>query len=133
MIKIKGKDGQILVENVIFIVLNLIFLSILILFLYSKVDSASVLEEKYSKQIALMIDSAEPGMRIHLNMEDAIKEAENNGWDVNKMVSISGNSVIVKLREKGENSYEFFNDVDVSVFPDTSLELIKDYIISING
>ena len=65
----KNKRGEILVENVIFIVLNLIFLTILILFLFSKMGSAAVLEEKYAKQIALIIDSSKPRMEIHLNME----------------------------------------------------------------
>lgn len=108
------KRGQILVENIIFIVLNLIFLTILILFLYSKTGGEAILEEKYSKQIALLIDSAKPGMEIHLNMEDAIEKAEENNWDKNKIVSISGNTVTVKLREKGGNSYLFFNDITVS-------------------
>ncbi len=108
------KRGQILVENIIFIVLNLIFLSILILFLYSKTGGEAILEEKYSKQIALLIDSAKPGMEIHLNMEDAIEKAEENNWDKNKIVLISGNTVTVQLREKGGNFYSFFNDVTVS-------------------
>lgn len=106
------KRGQILVENIIFIVLNLIFLTILILFLYSKTGGEAILEEKYSKQIALLIDSAKPGMEIHLNMEDAIEKAEDNNWNEN-IVFIEGNKVTVKLREKGGNSYSFFNDVEL--------------------
>ena len=124
------KRGQILVENIIFIVLNLIFLTILILFLYSKTGREAILEEKYSKQIALLIDSAKPGMIIQLNMEDAIEKAEENDWDKDKMVSISGNTVTVKLREKGGNSYSFFNDISVSPpFPDGEeyIFLIGDY------
>ena len=62
------KRGQILVENIVFIILNLVFLTILILFIFSKSGSEANLEEKYSKQIALIIDSAKPGMTIHLNM-----------------------------------------------------------------
>ena len=129
------KRGQILVENIIFIILNLIFLAILILFIYSKSGGSAVLEEKYSKQIALMIDSAEPGMTIHLNMEDAIKKAEGNDWDLKKIISIEGNTVTVKLREKGGYPYSFFNNVDVSVYPDvknSQTGKIEDYIIKIN-
>ncbi len=128
------KKGQILVENVVFIILNLIFLTILILFIYSKIGSESLLEEKYSKQIALLIDSAKPGMIIHLNMEDAINEAKKNNFNEN-IVFVSGNTITVKLREKGENSYSFFNDVDVSVYPDKKNEdnKIENYIIKINS
>ena len=127
------KRGQILVENVVFIILNLIFLTILILFIYSKSGSEALLEEKYSKQIALIIDSAKPQTEIHLNMKDAIEKAKNKwGEDkIGKIVSISGNIVTVKLREKGENSYSFFNDVDVSVYHDNQKN-IEEYVIIIN-
>lgn len=113
----KNKRGEILVENVIFIALNLIFLTILILFLFSRMGSAAVLEEKYAKQIALIIDSSKPVMEIHLNMEDAIKKAEKEKWN-EKIVKITNNIVTVKLREEGNGySYSFFNDVDVTTYP----------------
>ena len=112
-----GKRGNILTENIIFIVLNLAFIAILLLFLFSRTESESVLEEKYAKQIALLIDAAEPGMRIHLEMEDAIEEAAKNRLNPNDIVVINGNVVTIKLSEKGNNpksSYSFFNDVKVN-------------------
>lgn len=128
MIKPIRKRGQILAENVIFIILNLVFLSILIFFVYSKAGSEARLEEKYSKEIALMIDSAKPGMIIHLNMEDALKKAEENNYD-GKIVSIVDNKVTLKLRENGENSYYFFNNVNARAYPDSTNPLY--YIIFI--
>ena len=113
MIKLR-KKGNILTENIIFIILNLIFISILILFLFSKVGAAAVLEEKYAKQIALIIDSAEPGMVIHLNMEDAIKKAEKEGLDIRRLVTIQNNIVTVRLQEGSGYSYSFFNDVEAT-------------------
>jgi hypothetical protein len=115
-----SKRANILVENIVFIVLNLIFLSILILFLISRMGSAAVLEEKYSKQIALMIDSAKPGMIIHLNMEDAIDKAEKEKYNIKNIVVISDNLVTVKLREKTGYSYSFFNNIDVTAHLDTT-------------
>ena len=108
------KRADILVENIIFIVLNLIFLSILVFFIFSKTSSAAVLEEAYAKQIALMIDSAKPGTRLILNMEDAFNEvAAGFAGDI---VSIDNdnNLVTVKLREKGGYTYSFFNDLKIS-------------------
>lgn len=110
----KNRKGTILVENLIFIILNLVFLSILILFLFSKMGSAALLEERYSKQIALMIDSAKPGMTIHLNMEEAIKKAEKEKWPTDKIFTIQDNVVTIKLGEKGGYSYSYFNDVKVN-------------------
>ncbi|MEK6898032.1 MAG: hypothetical protein AABX28_01595 [Nanoarchaeota archaeon] len=127
----KFKSGEILVENVVFIILNLIFLSILILFIVSETGNAALLEQKYAKEIALIIDSAKPGMTIKINMKDAFEEAESIGYSGN-MVSVDGNNVKVKLREKGGYSYHLFNDVDVNVFPDISANPVKDYIIKIN-
>ena len=118
MIKPLKKKGQILAENVIFIVLNLIFLTILIFFVYSKAGSEARLEEKYSKQIALIVDSAKPGMIIYLNMEDAISKANSNNFDLKKIVSINNNKVTVKLRDNGENSYYFFNNVNAKAYPE---------------
>ena len=111
------KKANILTENIIFIILNLVFLSILILFVFSKAGSAAVLEEKYAKQIALTIDAAKPEMKIILNMEDAFDEIED-GWDMDNVITIKDNVVTVKLREKGGYDYSFFNNVKVNTFPD---------------
>ncbi|MDP2673184.1 MAG: hypothetical protein Q8O84_05210 [Nanoarchaeota archaeon] len=125
----KNKKGVILAENIIFIVLNLIFLLILIFFLFSKVGGAAVLEEKYAKQIALMIDSAKPGMEIHLNVKDALEKADSEEFE-GKIIEVVGNIVTVKLREKGGYSYSFFNDVDVSTYLD---DINKgEYVITVN-
>ena len=76
MIKRRNKKANILTENIIFIILNLVFLTILLLFLFSKMQSVAVLEEQYAKQIALIIDSSKPEMDIRLNMEKAFNKKE---------------------------------------------------------
>lgn len=104
------KKANILMENIVFILLNLIFISILVFFVFSKSGSAAVLEEKYSKQIALILDSAKPVMKIKINMDDAIEIAKKEKYEQD-LVSIKDNIVTVKLREKGGYSYSFFKDV----------------------
>ena len=116
----KSKKANILTENIIFIVLNLVFLVILVLFLFSKMSDVSCLEEKYAKQIALVLDSARPGMEISLDMSGAVKKAEDKKWE-GKIIEINDNIVTVKLHEKGGYSYSFFNDVNLDVlyfYPD---------------
>lgn len=129
------KRGEILVENVIFIVLNIIFVSILIFFLFKQGSGAILLEQTYSKQIALMIDSAKPAMEIKLNMEKAKEVAEENKLDFSEAVSIAGNVVNVKLSQKGGYEYSFFNDVEVKAFPETDdeNEYTGIYIFTINN
>ncbi|HEB47019.1 MAG TPA: hypothetical protein ENI22_00950 [Candidatus Pacearchaeota archaeon] len=126
----KNKKGNILTGNIIFIVLNLVFLSILILFLFTKMGGSAVLEEKYAKQIALIVDSAKPGMIIHLNMEDAIETALDEGRNLNEVVLIHDNIITVQLGEKGGYSYSFFNDVQVDANLDTTNS--KEYFFVIN-
>ena len=127
----KNKRGTLLLENVIFIILNLAFLAILILFLFKQGSGAIVLEQSYAKNIALLIDSAKPITEMKLNMKEGIELAEKNGLSREDIVKINGNIVTVKLSEKGGYDYSFFNDVDVSIYPDFFPE--KNYIIKING
>ncbi len=127
---LKYKRGTILIENVIFIILNLIFITILVLFLSRQGNGAVVLEQSYAKNIALLIDSAKPVTEIRLDMEDAFNLAEKNGISREDIVKRNGNIITVKLSEKGGYDYSFFNDVDVSVYPDVFPE--KKYIIKIN-
>ena len=131
MRRLINKKGNILTQNIIFIILNLVFLSILIIFLFSKMGNAALLEENYAKQIALILDSAEPGMVISLNMEDAIKIANKENRNLNNIVSVQDNVVTVQLREKGSYSYSFFNDIDFSIYLNTSST--KEYIIFVES
>lgn len=130
MIKREAKKGDILVGDIIFIVLNLIFLSILIIFVVSKTNDTSRMEEQYAKQIALIIDSAKPGMIIHLNMEDAIEKASDEDIDLAQIVKIDGNLVNVRLEEKGGYSYSFFNNISANTYLDTANN--KEYVFTIN-
>lgn len=134
---IKGKRGDLLTGDIIFIVLNLVFITILVLFVVMKTNDSSRLEEQYSKQIALLIDSSKPGMRINLNMEDAIEKAidnnQNIGAGILELVKIDNeaNIVTIRLSEKGGYSYSFFNDVNVSTYLDTKSNN-KEYVFIID-
>ena len=112
-----NKRGEVLVENIIFIVLNLLFLTILMLFLLRQGDGAIVLEQSYAKNIVLLIDSAKPVMEIQLNMEKAKEVAKKNNVNFEDIVKIEDNLIIVKLSEKGGYSYSFFNDVEATAYP----------------
>jgi hypothetical protein len=126
-----NKRGTILIENVIFIILNLLFVSILILFLFRQGNGAVVLEQSYAKNIALLIDSSKPVMEMKLNMEDAFDLAEKNGVTREEITTVSGNVITVKLSKKGGYQYSFFNNVDVTLYPDAYPE--KNYVIKINS
>jgi len=127
----KNKAGNILTENVIFLVLNIAYITILLLFLFTRTGEAPVLEEKYAKQIALMIDASEPIMTVSVNMEDAIKLAQKNDFPLDEIVTINDNVVTVKLYgESYGSSYSFFNDVEAHANLDTVNK--KSYYLTIN-
>jgi len=120
-----SRRGNILVENLVFIILNLVFLVILILFIAKQGGGAIVLEESYAKQIALLIDSAQPVMTLKIDMEKAKKLADKNKIDFREVVKIEDNLVKIKLSEKGGYIYSFFNNVDVGAYPDGEYYIIK--------
>jgi len=119
-------------ENVVFIILNVLFLTILILFLARQGQGAIVLEQSYAKQIALLIDSAKPGMTIILDMSKAKDLAEKNGLEFKDIVKKTDNVITVRLSEKGGYSYSYFNDVNVSLYANGDPENINSYVIKVN-
>jgi len=104
-----NKNAEILTENLIFILLNLVFFAILAVFIFIKADDPALMEEAYAKKIALVLDAARPGMEISLDMQKAIDKADKDY--AGKIVEITGNLVTVKLRQKGGYSYSFFNNI----------------------
>ncbi|MEK6913512.1 MAG: hypothetical protein AABW47_02470 [Nanoarchaeota archaeon] len=126
-----NKRGNLIMSNVLSLLLNLIVLIAWIGFISSRGTEAIVLEQNYAKNIVLLIDSAKPITEMTLNMKDAFDLAKKNGVPFNETVRINGNNVIVKLSFGGGYKYSFFNDVDVTVYPD--LLPNKNYIIKVNG
>jgi len=127
MKKIRGvfsKRGEILAGNIIFIILNLVFLTVLVLFIFRQGGGISTLEESYAKQIALVLDSARPGMEILIDMKEGA-EADEEWFSKNyfSAVSVNDNMVRVILSKDSGYSYSFFNDVRVKfdVYPEGKL------------
>ncbi len=114
MIKKRQKRGEILVENIIFLLLNVLFLTILIIFLINQGNGVSTLEDAYSKEIALLIDSARPGMQMTVNMQSALGVANKNGVPFDQVVLVKGQYVTITLDQGKSKSYQFFNNINVT-------------------
>lgn len=130
---LKNKKATILPENIIFIILNLLFLTVLILFITRQGSGIVNLEESYAKQISLLIDSATPVSIIKLNMEKAKKVSEKNNLNFDEIIGVNENILTIKLSDDSGYTYSFFNDVDVTSYPEKiSGKETGNYIFTIN-
>jgi len=130
----KNNSGEILIENIVFLILNLVFLGILILFLIQQSSGIVLLEKPYSKQIALLIDSAKPGMIMKINLNQGKKLADKNDFSFEKIIQIDNekNFVLVKFSERSGKEYHFFNDLEVGVYYDFLAEEEGIYVLTFN-
>jgi len=120
---IRNKKAKIPLETIIFLVLNLVFFIVMLLFAYSSGDREFVYEQTLAKEIALIIDNAKPGMIVSLDMTKYNEIAEKNKKPVNNTVKLNKeeNRVEVNLKQKGGYSYQYFSDYNVSIKPEEEL------------
>ena len=126
---LNSKRGDTLItETVIFIVLNLLFFAVMLIFVARSASGAVIYEQAYAKQIALMIDDAKAEMTIFLDMENAIdiaRKSKTIGADVSaenvlkEIVRLepNNNRVIVSLTRSGGYGFQYFSGYDVELEP----------------
>ena len=114
----RKKSEGLVHPTVIFVLLNLIVFSILGGFAAHASSGAAVYEQAYSKQIALMIDNAQPGMQIIFNFEKPIAIAEENNLKKREIIGIDNEKKEVVVRMSGKGGYisRFFSDYDVKYY-----------------
>jgi len=109
------KKAEILQEYVIFIVLNIMFLSMIIGFIYLKSSSVYLMEEENAKKIALLIDGSKPGTEIRVNLKSFFAESKENAITREESIKIDNekNLIIAKGSKNSFYEYNFFNDINV--------------------
>jgi len=117
------KRGELGLSDIIFIVLNVIFFAILLIFVVRAGNSTAIYEEMYAKKFALMIDSAKPGMVIHMNIEKLNEVAKKNHYN-GKIVEIKEEEsrVIVRLASGQGYSFQYFSKLSIKA------EIAGDYL-----
>ncbi len=115
-LKKEDKRGdEILHEQIIFIVLTLIFIAVMFIFVFRSGSGAAFYEQIYAKNIALLIDAADDNTEIYLDIAKGVDIAKKNDYS-GPYVVVAGNIVNVSLaHSQYAYSYSFFNDADVSV------------------
>lgn len=119
----RGEEG-IIYPVVIFVILNLIFISSLLIFVDRSSRGTAIYEQAYAKQIVLLINGAQAGTEIILDFEKAIEIAEKNEiYSKKELVQNSNNEISVILSKKGGYSYKFFSNKNVE------LDFVEDNLI----
>jgi len=109
-------EGDIVMPEIIFIILNIIYFGLLIVFVVKSSTGAWIYEQAYAKQIALVLDQSKPGMTISMNFTKAIQIADKNKRKKENTFKIdsSKNKVILTLSNSGGYSYNYFVDYDIT-------------------
>ena len=111
-----GKKAiEILMNNVISIMVILVFFTAMFLFVSRAEAQVTIAEQTYAKQIALLIDNAKSGTIIDLDISELKTITEKNKIALNKAIVIDNKQgkVRVALTSKGGYEFEFFNSNDI--------------------
>jgi len=113
---LKDKRGVDLLNNtIVFLLLNVVFFGIMFGFVARAGSGATVTEQVYAKQIALIIDQAKPGTILNINIEEIYELADENKFSRQKVIEIDNenNKVHVRIAEGKGYFYNFFSSADV--------------------
>lgn len=112
----KNKRGiDVLSSTLVFLLLNVVFFAIMFGFVARAGSGATVVEQVYAKQIALIIDQAKPGTSINMNIEEIYELADKNKFSRQNIIKIDNekNQVYVQVDEGKGYSYNFFSSGEV--------------------
>ena len=113
---LKNKRADVTLVNVImFLVLNLVFVSVMVVFIDYAGSRALIYEQSYAKQIALIIDNAKPDMAILLDVSEGLEVAKKTEKDLSETFVLKEGRVLVDLGRGGGYSYEYFTNYDVNL------------------
>ncbi|MDO8459809.1 MAG: hypothetical protein Q7S74_01745 [Nanoarchaeota archaeon] len=108
--------NEIIMQTTIYIILVVIFFIGAFLFISSQMNGAAVWEDYYSKEISTIINAAQPGDTVKLDVYKATEIAKkNNIPSFSEIFTFDNakNKVCVKLSLGRKTCYSFFNDVDI--------------------
>lgn len=119
------KRGGLVLQRVSYVLVNLVFFFILLLFVFKSATGAAVYEQAYAKQVALLIDEAEPDILILIDFEKGIEVAEGNKKTSGLIKQDKEeNKVIVNLGGKGGYGYKYFSNYEVTFYEDIQEKVI---------
>lgn len=113
----KASISEQIMDNLVFLLLAVIFLVGMYLFVSSQKNGAAIWEEFYAKEISKVMNLAQPGDEIILDVHKGTEIANRNKIDLRKETFNFNNEkkeVCVKFNRGKKICYSYFNDVNVS-------------------
>lgn len=112
------KKASIVMDNIIHIIIFALFFAIMFWGISSYSNGSALLEDIYAKEIARVINAAEPGMSFKMDISKIAAVAYNNGKKFEDIVNVDNvnNEIVVSSRLTTGTAYKFFNDVDIINF-----------------
>ncbi|MDP3881504.1 MAG: hypothetical protein Q8Q31_01360 [Nanoarchaeota archaeon] len=111
----RGTIGD-LPDTVITVILIVLFAAFLFVFVGQQKNGAGVWEDVYAKEIAQIINLAEPGDEISIDIHYATEIAKKNRYgQLDSIIKFDNENreVIVKLRSRGETRFSYYNNVEI--------------------
>jgi len=123
------KADELLTEQIIFIVLNIFFILLLLLFVWRVGTGAATAEERYAKKIGLAIDNLKLGTELKMDISELYVYLEKNKIKDNP-VTLDYSKNIVNVRVSSGKGYSFtyftsLNPGSVTINETSKLLLIK--------
>lgn len=111
----KGGIGEELMDNIVYLVLVVLFFSGMLFFVLQQKNGAVSWEGFYAQEIARVVNLAEPGDEILLDVhKGTVIALDNNVRSFSEMFNFDNekNEICVKLSAR-KTCYNYFNNVDV--------------------
>ena len=110
---IRNKRGfKILYAAVIFVILNLVFISVMFFFVARASSSVSFTEQAYARQVALLVDSAKPGTVIEMDIAELYVIASQKSVQPSITLNCDTNEVTVKLTSGRGYRFGYFSEIE---------------------
>jgi hypothetical protein len=112
----KAQFSNLVMGQVVFILVVLIFAVGMFWYIKSQENGAAVWEDYWSKEIAKIINLAEPGQKVVLDVHKVSVIAKRNGVDFDKIFTFrnSKNEVCVQLSLGRKTCYSWFRNLAVT-------------------
>ncbi|MBU3913639.1 MAG: hypothetical protein KKB21_03960 [Nanoarchaeota archaeon] len=126
----KAGSTDFLSSVIIFILLNVLFFSVMFAFVYISGSKARIYEQAYSKQIALILDGAKPGTNITLDLSKIYEVARKEKRFERMIILDSENNVVeVRLQNSGEGyRTKYFSSANIKILENRYEEKLNIYI-----